>query len=597
MAQNVFIYLAEAHCILCRVALPYYPGINVFRINAKDWEKDIVGLFDLAADSTNGPLVVAIKTTLTEKYPIIGTNVMVRHKGGEAAITIVRERPNIKHRPFFFAHKLCVNAIESLRGGPIHEELYDLAIQTQEILPRDCWGEEPPTHLASFSSTIQSNIVDTENTDLGTCLSRCCNLPPELQSHILTYLHENGNNVVFSLMTALHTFTVGRSLLAPVLLNQPPLGDVFRVEYVDKIHICASITSVFGRSYLWGLETSYSQSHQPTPGKQCIDLSLNSIRKMEFILGMYGITAVRFHMDTDLVTPWLGDARKGWRCKPIDFTRENVAFPRSFKTNLDRIAYFGPAGSLTDPTIQWVSLIPDHLKEKCTVAGLIVDQMAISYNCFRTIGAHCTPKEGVVGSHKSPTSSSGQHLVLPEAPRILRRFGFRNFAVVSSAQLYDIKHLRVLLRDARDYNNNRMWRCGGLWILHGDGSIETIGCWDESLTKYSKTIYKETDGQLTRVIFRSREGRHPLIPSEIVRYIVDIHVRVVPHGSEQEDPDEEDWNNVANCDYLQYCKISHSKKITWTFTEASDNIQNTSTNTTDFNLPPHRECKILQIEQ
>lgn len=132
---------------------------------------------------------------------------------------------------------------------------------------------------------------------------------------------------------------------------------------------------------------------------------------------------------------------------------------------------------------------------------------------------------------------------------------------MSSAQLYDIKHLRVLLRDARDYNNNHMWRCGGLWILHGDGSIETIGCWDESLTKYSKTIYKETDGQLTRVIFRSREGRHPLIPSEIVRYIVDIHVRVVPHGSEQEDPDEEDWNNVANCDYLQYCKISCSKKV------------------------------------
>ncbi|KAK0764066.1 hypothetical protein N5P37_003461, partial [Trichoderma harzianum] len=268
-----------------------------------------------------------------------------------------------------------------------------------------------------------------------------------------------------------------------------------------------------------------------------------------------------------------------------------------FKTNLNRIAYFGPAGSLTDPTIQWVSLIPDHLNGKCTVAGLIVDQMAISYNCFRTIGAHCTPKEGVVGSHKSPTSSSGQHLVLPEAPKILRRFGFRNFAVVSSAQLYDIKHLRVLLRDARDYDNNHMWRFGGLWILHGDGSIETIGCWDESLTKYAKTIYKESDGQLTRVIFRSREGRHPLIPSEIVRYIVDITTRVVPHGSDQVDPDEEEWKNVANCDYLQYCKISYSKKITWTFTEASDNIENTSTGTTDYNLPPHRECKLLQIEQ
>ncbi|QYS93481.1 hypothetical protein H0G86_000856 [Trichoderma simmonsii] len=737
MAHNVFIYLAEAHCVLCRVALPYYPGINVFRINAKDWEKDIVGLFDLAADSTNGPLVVAIKTTLKEKYPIIGTNVMVRHKGGEASITIVRERPNIKHRPFFFAHQLCVKAIESLRGGPIHEELYHLAIQTQEILPRDCWGEEPPTHLASFLSTIQSGIVDTENTDLGSCLSRCCNLPLELQAHILKYLHENGNNVVFSLMTALHTFTVGRSLLVPVLLNQPPLGDFIRVDHVDKIHICASITSVFGRSYLWGIETSYCQNHQPTPNKQCIELSLNSIRKMEFILGMYGITAVRFHMDTNLVTPWLGDARKGWRCKPIDFTRENVGFPRSgqqdlvgrfaelllhasrkdaplnvlwdassrllqggvsfishfytdlpsvrpsvfpglpmcrylplhldgqpvvaitvylfdlgtscivvhgkntprwvsvplrkgvsrsfyfkpgeeiitlglittgerdyrcgpfllFKTNLNRTAYFGPAGSLTDPTIQWVSLIPDHLNEKCTVAGLIVDQMAISYNCFRTIGAHCTPKEGVVGSHKLPTSSSGLHLVLPEAPKILRRFGFRNFAVVSNAQLYDIKHLRVLLRDARDYDNNHMWRFGGLWILHGDGSVETIGCWDESLTKYAKTIYKESDGQLTRVIFRSREGRHPLIPSEIVRYIVDITTRVVPHGSDQVDPDEEDWKNVANCDYLQHCKISYSKKITWTFTEASDHIENTSTGTTDYNLAPHRECKLLQIEQ
>ncbi|KAL7916110.1 hypothetical protein GGI35DRAFT_431792 [Trichoderma velutinum] len=701
MAQNVFIYLAEAHCVLCRTALPYYPGINVFRINALAWEKDIVGLFDLSPDLSKGSMVVAIKTTLEEKHPIIGSNVFVRHKGGQETIIVARERPPTKHRPFFFAHQLCCKAIESLRGSPVHREIFDLAIHTQEVLPRDCWGEEPPRNLASFLGTIQSGIIDTVNTSLGACLLRCSKLPPELQYTILAHLRGNGNTLIFSLMTALQTFIVGRLLFIPVLPNQLTWGGLFRVDRIEMVHVCASLISIFGRSYMWGIDFLHNHSHRRTPGKECIEIRMSSIRQMEFILGIYGIAAIRFHMDNDSVTPWLGDARKGWRCKPIDFTSEHIVFPKSgqidlvrrfaellvqatkkdaplnvlwdasstllhggvsfvshyytelpnvrpspfpgrpmcrylplhpgghhakaitvymfdlgtscivvhgkttsrwvsvplrkgvswtfyfkegeeiitlglvttgdrgrrsgpfllFKTNFSRIAYFGPATSLLDPTAQWISLIPDHLDKKCAVTGLIVDQMAISYNCFRTIGAHCMPKEGVPVHHKSPTSLSGQHLILPAPPRVLRRSAFRNFAVVTSAQLYDIKQLRVLLKDALDCDNNHMYRYSGLWILHGDGSVETIGCWDESLTKHGKVIYNDTDGQLTRVNFRLKDGRHPCIQNEIIRYVVQITPRVIPHGSDQKDRDEEPWRYTEIGEYLVFCKIACSKKV------------------------------------
>ncbi|KAL7963300.1 hypothetical protein V8C34DRAFT_267811 [Trichoderma compactum] len=705
MAQNVFIYLAEAHCVLCRAALPYYPGINVFRVNALDWEKDIVGIFDLAPDSSKGPTVVAIKTTLNEQFPIIGSNVVVKHKGGQEMIIVARDRPNIKHRPFFFAHQLCWKAIESLPGNPDHREIYDVALQTQEILPRDCWGEEPPTHLASFLSTIQSGNVDTENTDLGSCLLRCSQLPPELQYRILENLHGNGNTIAFSLMTALQTFITGRLLLMPALPNQITPGPSFNVDHVGTVHVCASLVNVFGRSYMWGLDFLQNPSHRPTPGKECMEVRLNSIRQMEFILGMFGITSIRFHMDDHSVTPWLGDARKGWRCKLIDFTSKHIGFPKSgqkdlvkrfaellvqtakkdaplnvlwdassrllqggvsfiahyytephcgrpsaflglpmcrylplrldghharaitayvfdfgmgcivvhgkagphwvsaplrkgvartfyfkdgeeiitlglvtagdrtrpygpfllFKTNLNRIAYFGPAMSLVDTTARWVSLIPDHLDKKCAVTGLIVDQMATSYNCFKTIGAHCRPQEGIAADHKSPTSSSGLHLVLPDRPRVVRRLGFGNFSVVNSAKLYDIKQLRVLLKDARDFENNRTYRYCGLWLLYGDESVETIGSWDESLTQYAKVIYNVADGRLTRVNFRLKEGRHPCVYSEVVRYVSKITTRVVPHGSDEEDPDEEPWRFTQTGDYLVHCKISYSKKVSARF--------------------------------
>ncbi|KAK4068579.1 uncharacterized protein Triagg1_7227 [Trichoderma aggressivum f. europaeum] len=701
MAQNLFIYLAEPHCVLCRAALPYYPGINVFRVNALNWEKDIVGLFDLAPDSSQGPTVVGIKTTLKEKYPIIGSNIIVRHKGGEVAIAITRDRPSVKHRPFFFAHQLCCKAVEALSGSPGHREIYDVAMQTQEILPRDCWGEEPPTHLASFLGTIQSGIVDTENTDLGSCLSRCSQMPPELQYRILGFLHGNGNTIVFSLMTALQTFITGRLLLMPSLPYQIMPGPSFNVDHVDTVHVCASLVHMFGRSYLWGLEFLQNQDHRPTPGKECMEVKLHSIRQMEFILGIFGIAAIRFHMDDGSITAWLGDARKGWRCKLIDFTSEHMRFPRSgqkdlvrrfaelivqsakkdaplnvlwdaswrllkcgvsfiahyyteppsprpnaflglpmcrylplrldghharaitvyvfdlgmgclvvhgnagprwvsvplrkgvartfyfrngeeittlglvtsgdrsrpcgpfllFKTNLDRMAYFGPAMALIDATSRWESLIPDHLDKKCTVSGLIVDQMAISYNFFKTIGAHCTPKEGVAADHKPPTSSSGLHFTLPDRPRVMRRLGFGIFSVVNSAHLYDIKQLRILLKDARDYDNNRMYRCCGLWILYGDGSVETVGSWDESLTQYANVIYNEADGRLTRVIFRFKEGRHPCVYSEIVRYVSEVTTRVVPHGSEEEDPDEEPSGFTETGDYLVHCKIGYLKKV------------------------------------
>ncbi|EHK22384.1 uncharacterized protein TRIVIDRAFT_216014 [Trichoderma virens Gv29-8] len=205
------------------------------------------------------------------------------------------------------------------------------------------------------------------------------------------------------------------------------------------------------------------------------------------------------------------------------------------------------------------------------------------------------PKEGVA-TNKAPVSSSGLHLTLPTPPRCVKRRRFKHEGVVTRAHLYDIKQIRLLTKPARDFDNLPILRYCGLWILHGDGSVDTIGCWDGALTKSAKVIYDETQGRLTRIIFRVKDGRYPENPTDLVPFIFNITIRITPHDSSEQDREEEPshYDEIGN--YITYCKTGWKKYVVWTYSPNSDNVQHASSETKNFSIPPHNECNLVQIE-
>ncbi|PTB70597.1 hypothetical protein BBK36DRAFT_139084 [Trichoderma citrinoviride] len=169
-----------------------------------------------------------------------------------------------------------------------------------------------------------------------------------------------------------------------------------------------------------------------------------------------------------------------------------------------RAAYFGPPSSLSEPTARWVSLIPDQMKKGCVVMGLIVDQLAMTKGSFKTLGVCCkATEEGA--SHETADSLSGQRVTLPAIPEVLRKPSFNTDTVLTRAKLSNIKQLRVLQRDVDVSESNKGLRWCGLWIHHHDGTTETLGLWDDYLTKNARIIYDaERDGRLIRMLFRLR---------------------------------------------------------------------------------------------
>ncbi|KAL7950334.1 hypothetical protein V8C42DRAFT_361243 [Trichoderma barbatum] len=735
MAHNRLLYLAEQHCFLCRNELHYHSSIAVLMRKPLTWEKAVVGFFDLSLDPSQGPQASHLKTDLDDDHFIIDPAFSLMHEGVKKTVAIYHKPPRSRYRPFFVAHELCCRAIQSLQGNINCNHIYDIAIKTQGLLPKDCWAEAPPTRLASFPGTIETGIVDIENTSLGACILRCSRLPPELQNYIMEYLR--GDTLVYSLMAALQTFTDGRRHALATIPNHPSIRKVLHGDHVEVAHVSGSFISFFGSSYLTGINIFHNQDHRDTLGHKCIEMELDSVRQIEFIIGMYGIAAVRFYFDDASVSDWLGDGREGWRCKPIDVTRSDLAFPTNdrnalvqrfaellaqapedaplnvlwdgscgpfhdgislitdyytemhcvrpspfpgrpmcrylplhidgqhatgitvyvyelgmsgiivhgktthyeasvpdrkgqswtfhfkkgeeivtlgmvtygyrsrrngpyllFKTSHDRIAYFGPPTSLLEGSTGWVSLIPEHLDKKCSVMGLIVDQMAISFGCFRTIGARLVPKEGVTINHEALNSPSEHDVRLPNVPSSTRQMPFKTGGFMTRANLSSIKQLRVLAGQAHDMNEKLVYRCRGLWILHKDGSIETLGSWDGSLIDEAKLIYDDTtDGNLTKVIFQFRKGKNIYTRPEEIYYVANIATRVMKHEGVDEYRDEEGYRTIPNSDRVIEYGLLWPKTLVWCFTEAADLIEGAPSDSRSYIVPPNEDCKLLQIKQ
>lgn len=153
---------------------------------------------------------------------------------------------------------------------------------------------------------------------------------------------------------------------------------------------------------------------------------------------------------------------------------------------------------LYGPIVRYVSLIPDRLKPRCAVAGLIVNTLSKSGNKLTMFGAHCESRQNP-GITEEIAPLPEWRVSHPAMPDIVMKYWLPSQVKVTTAELTKIKQLRVQYRRIMPF-----WdlRCAGLLIQHADESIETVGCWDGSLTTPSEVIYDfETDGELYRLAF------------------------------------------------------------------------------------------------
>ncbi|KAL6881039.1 hypothetical protein J3F83DRAFT_758044 [Trichoderma novae-zelandiae] len=681
--DQMLFYLAERNCFLCRIKLPYFTSVGIAVRRLTSWEMHVLGFVDISVDPCHGPRVFTFKADLDDPHFIVDPTLSLDSYAGRTTITVVHERPHTKCRPAYFAHQACCKVVALLQRKLACRELYNLALQTCELLPKDCWGQERPWHLASLPGTIETGIVDTQDTTLGSCLLKCARLPPEMQHYILGYIH--GASLVSSLMTALHTFTDSRRLPLATIPSHPSVKSLQPADHVDMAHICASFITLFGRSYLTSLETFQKEGRCDASNQRCLEIKISAVRQAEFITGMHGILAIRFYLDDGSVSDWLGDGRRGWRSRPIQVTRSDLYFPKHgqtavverfaelsarraenaplrvlwdvtrnpldhgvpfvahffksqraersscfsgrpmcrymplqfdgqyargitvytmafgiscivvhrknshqavsvpnrrglpttfyfregekiatlglvtsgytdfqcgpflmFKTNLDRVAYFGPPSSLSRSTARWVSLMPEQMKKGCAVMGLIVDQLAMMQGSFKTLGVCCKATEGAAHGDEAVNPSSEQAVTRPALPEALKKPPFNSDTVVTRAKLSNIKQLKVLKRDVDVSDPKKGLRWRGLWIHYHDGTTETLGLWDDCLTQHARIIYDaDTDGTLIRVILQLRRRMTADGKPDQSEFVVNIAVKVAPRGDTEGTKDTEDTEDTG----------------------------------------------------
>ncbi|PTB70596.1 hypothetical protein BBK36DRAFT_1155398 [Trichoderma citrinoviride] len=338
------LYLAEKSCFLCRNYLPYFSGFGAHLSRLMTWEMEVLGFIDISPDSSHDPRVFTFKADLGDPQFIVNPTLTLR--GGTTRVAVVHERPRTEYRHAFFAHQACCKVVALLQRKLACRELYNLAVQTSELLPKDCWGQERPWHLASLADTIETGIVDAQNTSLGACLLKCAKLPPEIHNYILRYIR--GTSLASSLMTALHTYTTGRCQSLVTISSHPGAKSLLPTDHVDMAHVCASFITLFGRSYLTSLEIFLKEGHGDASNRKCLEIRINEIRRVQFITGMHGISAIRFYLRDGSVSDWLGDTRRGWRSRPIEVTRSDLYFPRHVRAFIfNRRTSAAPSPTLT----------------------------------------------------------------------------------------------------------------------------------------------------------------------------------------------------------------------------------------------------------
>lgn len=272
------------------------------------------------------PEIFTFKLSINIRDLVYNPTFTVKNKQGRIkAVSILYEPPHHDSRPAFFTHVHCWKASRMVAPRISGRELFHLAQQLDELFPRDCWGKEPLSYFVSLW-----NDKFSLDTDLASCLKSCVKLPAELQCMILRDIPKN--SFTFSLLRVMYTLSLR------FIYSAPSVSDGFDYLIIPPgqaagiAHICASFVTIYGHSYVYRVRVLRDKSHHNTSGHQCITVNINSIRKIEFNVGLYGIMAVRFMLEDGSMTEWLGDMRKGWQCGPMRINRHGIDRLRNVST-------------------------------------------------------------------------------------------------------------------------------------------------------------------------------------------------------------------------------------------------------------------------
>lgn len=221
--------------------------------------------------------------------------------------------------PIFFVHSACRELAQMSESKPSSVDLYNLGLQLRETMPRDCFKALNPWHLASFASG--STIADSEWKSL---LMKCAQLPAEIQGRILCYA--NADKTTFSLLTGLTTSSPGIVSSSAVSPHPDSIPDLMSSFNTKSVYLCGSFNNIFGVDYLCHVESLNAPIHCEALShrRARIEVNIDRIRSIEFVLGPVGILALRFHSTDGSKSSWLGSAAQGWRCGPIDITLEDI---------------------------------------------------------------------------------------------------------------------------------------------------------------------------------------------------------------------------------------------------------------------------------
>ncbi|KAL7919216.1 hypothetical protein ACQKWADRAFT_329966 [Trichoderma austrokoningii] len=265
-----------------------------------------------------------------------------------------------------------------------------------------------------------------------------------------------------------------------------------------------------------------------------------------------------------------------------------------FKTNQQRLAYFGPSTVLYDPYVKYVSLIPRRLEQTCAVAGLIVNTLWMTESKLPVFGTHCEARKYPETTGETAPPLSRCQVSHPVIPETVLDTWCHDQMKATRAKLAEIRQLRIqkrLIMPECDL------RCAGLLIHHMDGSIETLGSYDGSLTAPSELIYDgETDGELHDLVFHLKLRQYRFKGIKFAYYVSDIVAHsedFEPKDTEDEEAEEseddrdeeEDWY-PATCTFY-WSKYSSQPFVTWCFNRELDHIYDDSVETRHVLLQEH----------
>ncbi len=192
-------------------------------------------------------------------------------------------------------------ACQQLKRDLGGQALYWLARRTRPIISRRPF-------LKDKDSLLRSPILPTFNeTDLARLLTRAWTcLPAELQAEVMGY---QSGNLALSLIRAYQTATL-------IKLTENHLPEPRRVALERNSHasnwLGISMTSLFGKKYIGSMTLARRVNESTPPQGLSISLDAEAITAVQFVLGTYGLRAIRLSYRDGSSSPWLGEPDQGY---------------------------------------------------------------------------------------------------------------------------------------------------------------------------------------------------------------------------------------------------------------------------------------------